>query len=117
KQEKDSLVFIGKKFSLPYNVAYSANCSTDAGIVVAGGQNIDGALSKVLLLHWDENAQELRIDTLPNLPLPLSSGALAARGSQLYFAGGQNENEVSGQLYHLDLSHPEAGWDTLSSLP
>ncbi|HLR37871.1 MAG TPA: hypothetical protein VK084_07490, partial [Chitinophagaceae bacterium] len=95
KQEKDSLVPLKKKFSLPYKVAYSANCSIDAGIVIAGGQNIDGALNNVSLLHWDENTRELQIDTLPNLPFPLSSGALAARGNQLYFAGGQNENEVS----------------------
>lgn len=117
KKKEDSVINIKNGLHLPYPVAYSANCTTDKGIVVAGGENENGAINKVLLINWDTVKQSLVINYLPALPQPLSSGAIAGIHNDIYFAGGQNANAVSNKLYHLDLGHPEKGWDTLPDLP
>lgn len=116
-KEGDTLLPVTGRFFLPYKVAYSANCTTEEGIVVAGGENENGALDRVLSLKWDISRQDVVIERLPDLPRPLSSGAVAAIGKDIYFAGGQDSEMVSGILYHLDLAHPEKGWDTASMLP
>lgn len=116
-KERDTLLSFSQKFSLPYKVAYSANCTTDSGIVVAGGENKEGASKKVWLLHWDQTKQEPAIVHLPDLPQPLSSGSITSINHVLYFAGGQNEQVVSDVLYRLDMNSPRSGWDTLSILP
>lgn len=117
KKQQHKLSSKPETADLPYKVAYSANCSTKEGIVVAGGQNKEGALSHVLLLFWNKAADSLRITSLPDLPLPLSSGAITAMGKDIYFAGGQNASIVSDKLYHLNLKEPQKGWDTVSTLP
>src|SRR5690625_4777528 len=95
----DSVVPIKRGLHLPCKVAYSANCTTDKGIVVAGGENEDGALRSVLLINWDNEHQELNIRHLPDLPHPLIAGMIACSNHQLYFAGGQNKKMVSNHLY------------------
>lgn len=117
KKEDDSLIPVKQDFHLPYPVAYSANCTTDKGIVVAGGENKTGALNKVMLISWNTDEQNITLRYLPDLPRSLSSGAIAAINSHIYFAGGQNADMVSDQLYHLDLNYPEKGWNTLPNLP
>jgi len=117
KKENESLVLIRRNLKLPYNVAYSANCSTPKGIVIAGGENAKGAIASVLLLDWDKAAQNMTIEELPALPQPLSAGAIAADGDKIYFAGGQNARTVSDELYMLDLNDTSKGWQSLAQLP
>lgn len=117
KREDDSLVLFKQNLPLPYNVAYSANCSTSKGVVVAGGENAKGAIANVLLLKWDEVKQNIRIEELPALPQTLSAGAVAADGNKIYFAGGQNMRLVSDQLYMLDLNDRSKGWQVIAKLP
>lgn len=117
EKQGDSLVSKKESFRLPYKVAYSANVSTSEGVFVAGGENESGALSTVLLLKWNSQKENMQIDSIPPLPIPLTSGALAALGHHLYFAGGQNADGVSDQLYEMDLNQPEEGWVHHSKLP
>lgn len=117
RKENDSLVLTKRNLQLPYNVAYSANCSTCKGIVIAGGENAKGAIANALLLHWDDASQNLQIKELPALPQPLSAGAVAADGDMVYFAGGQNMRTVSDNLYMLDLRDTASGWQLLAQLP
>ncbi len=117
KKQDDSLVLQEASFHLPYKVAYPANVSTLQGIVVAGGENQSGALPTVLLLKWNSKKRKVQIDSLPSLPMPLTSGAVAVLDHRLYFAGGQNADGVSDQLYELDLNRPEKGWIHRHKLP
>ncbi len=117
KKAGDSLVSIKTNAKLPYSVAYPASCSTDKGIVVAGGENRSGAISKVMLVNWSEKTGALNISYLPDLPLPLTNGAIAVDDDRVYFAGGENAGTVSDQFYTLDLNDTPSGWQTLSALP
>lgn len=117
KKENDSLVLVKQNLQLPYNVAYSANCSTTKGVVVAGGENAKGAIANVLLLNWNDAAQNISVEELPALPQTLSGGAIAADGDKIYFAGGQNMRTVSDKLYMLDLNDTAKGWQVIAQLP
>lgn len=117
KKVGDSLVNIKSDARLPYNVAYSANCSTSKGIVMAGGENESGATAKVLLINWNNTKQGLDIQYLPDLPQPLTNGAITVNNDRVYFAGGENDHTVSGQFYALNLNDISTGWQTLTALP
>lgn len=113
----DSFVNIPEDFHLPYLLAYSANGSTDKGIVVAGGENIQGPLNKVLLINWDKETNKPVVVYLPDLPRPCTDGALTVDKDRVYFAGGIDTSGVSDGFYMLNLNDTAAGWQTLPSLP
>lgn len=105
---------------LPYQVAYSANCSMDQGLVMAGGENESGPLSKVLLLNWDVQNKKLQIEYLPDLPFAVTAGMLTAVGNTLYFAGGNGTDGTSDAFLKLNLDRlgkGSQGWQELPSLP
>ncbi|UAY55957.1 hypothetical protein [Arachidicoccus terrestris] len=105
---------------LPYQVAYPACCSTDMGLVVAGGENEQGPLSKVLLLNWDAQKKKLQVENLPDLPFALTSGMLTAVGNTLYYAGGNGASGTSDAFFKLNLDSlgtPNANWQALPPLP
>ena len=116
KQDADEWILIDNTAELPFELAYPANCSTDRGIIVAGGENQDGISSKVLRIVSDPSAA-LTIDTLPDLPEPLANATAACFGSRIYIAGGENQVASSGNFYMLDLDNPEAGWIARAALP
>lgn len=116
KKKKDSLICISHRLHLPYAVAYSANCSTEKGIVVAGGENEAGAINRVLLLNWNNEREDVVVRYLPDLPLALTNGMITARKDILYFAGGENNLGVSNQFYTLDLNDASSGWKKLGAL-
>ncbi|HTM98527.1 MAG TPA: hypothetical protein VL088_07290 [Pedobacter sp.] len=103
------------QFKLPFNLAYSAVCSTPYGIVIAGGENEKGLSKKVLLLNW--KAGRLTIDYLPDLPEGLTNGALTAIENKLYLAGGEVEGGATDQFLSLDLKSQNEGWNKLACLP
>lgn len=117
KKENDSLLPLKQVAHLPQPVAYSANTTTKNGLILAGGENKDGPQSQVLRLNWDKTAKKVTIDTLPDLPQPLTNGMLTATANKLYFAGGATTDSVSDQLYTLDLGHSTDGWKSLSPIP
>ncbi|TAN20181.1 MAG: hypothetical protein EPN37_01955, partial [Chitinophagaceae bacterium] len=119
KRQGNSLVNIQPRghVQLPYDVAYSANCSTGKGIITAGGENEAGPLDKVLLINWNETMHQPEITYLPNLPKPYTNGAIAVNNNWIYFAGGLNTEGVSNQFYALNLDDTIAGWKQLPALP
>ncbi len=109
------LKFTDKKFKLPFNLAYGAVCSIKNGIVIAGGENENGLISKVSWLSW--KAGEFVIHQLPNLPKPLTNAALTVVGNSLYLAGGEMENGATAQFLCLNLDAQQEGWKVLPNLP
>jgi N-acetylneuraminate epimerase len=116
KNKNDSLILF-KSFRLPFALAYSANISTNKGIVVAGGENENGSSDKVLLIKWMRASKNLLIKTLPNLPFKVTNAAASANGNKIYLAGGERNTIVSDAFLVLDLDNIEAGWKELPSLP
>lgn len=116
KDRKDSLIFF-KSFKLPFALAYSANVSTNKGIVVAGGENENGISKKVLLIEWNEATQNISIKNLPELPFALTNASAVVHDDKIYLAGGEMANDVSNHFLFLDLNDANAEWKKLPSLP
>jgi len=104
-----------ENLKLPFNLAYAAVCSTSHGIVVAGGENENGLINKVLILNW--KAQQLHVNFLPDLPKALSNAALTVIGDVIYLAGGEVENGATDLFLSLNLSKPQEGWKKMTNLP
>ena len=117
KKDKNDSLILFKSFKLPFALAYSANVSTNQGMVVAGGENENGISNKVLLIQWNEATQNVRIKNLPDLPFAITNASAVVHDDKVYLAGGEMASEVSNHLLLLDLNDADAGWEKLSFLP
>lgn len=104
-----------KKVTLPYKVAYSANCSTPLGIVCAGGENESGPLSRVLFIQFDKGFPVFV--SLPDLPVAVTNAAATAIGSDVYIAGGETKTAASVLFFKIDLKDTAKGWQKLPDIP
>ncbi|MGM9478975.1 hypothetical protein ACS5PU_21310 [Pedobacter sp. GSP4] len=109
------LMPVTNALKLPFNLAYSAVCSSRQGIVVAGGENENGLSQKVLLLNWKAN--KLLTGFLPDLPQGLTNASLTAIGDVIYLAGGETENGATNQFLSLNLKKTGEGWKKMINLP
>ena len=116
KNATDSLQ-LAARFTLPFPLGYSANCSTPQGMVTAGGENETGLRNDVLLLQWIEASQTVAIRSLPSLPFAVTNAAIAFHENKLYLTGGERTSDVSNELLVLDLAAVDVGWKTLPPLP
>ncbi len=116
QKKNDSLIFF-KSFQLPSSLAYSANVSTADGVLAIGGENENGISTKVLLLQWNEAANDVVIKSLPELPFAVTNASAAVNNEKIFVAGGERANDVSDQLLVLDLKNYAAGWQSLSFIP
>lgn len=117
KKKGDKLILLRKKFKLPTTIAYSANVSTTNGIIVAGGENENGISNKVYLITWDETGKKIKIENLPDLPLPLTNASVTVNEKIIYIAGGETVNHVSDKFFALDLENNSVGWKELPPVP
>lgn len=117
KKQSTQLKNFNTPIQLPFNIAYPANCSTEKGIVYAGGENESGISNKVFLLSWNESKAAIVISDLPDLPEAITNASSACIGNIIYVAGGETSLGVSRKLYSLDLNMVEKGWQTLADLP
>ncbi|QPH40564.1 hypothetical protein [Pedobacter endophyticus] len=104
-------------YKLPFNLAYAATCSTEKGIVLAGGENEKGLSSKVLILNWKPQDEILTIQYLPDLPFGITNASLTIVGKVLYLAGGEVPSGAKQQFLTLNLEHTTQGWTALTDLP
>ncbi len=114
KDKEDSLLFLNV-FHLPFNLAYSAACTTPKGVVFAGGENENGLSKKAGILKW--NGDSIEIKNLPDLPSQITNASIGTNENIVYVAGGENLEEASNQFLFLDLNDTTKGWQTLPSLP
>ncbi|TXH23153.1 MAG: hypothetical protein E6Q95_00755 [Chitinophagaceae bacterium] len=103
-----------KQFSLPTDIAYSANCSSPLGIVYAGGENEKGVSDQAFLIRWMDG--KLNFAPLPNLPKPLTNAAATCIGDEIYVAGGEDSKTVSSSFYKLNLNDTTQGWMSLADI-
>jgi N-acetylneuraminate epimerase len=117
EEKGKEFVLITKTFKLPFAIAYAACCSTEQGVVVAGGENEKGISNKVFLLQWNKKAGTAIIKDLPDLPVAVTNAAAVAVGTKVYLAGGETLSGTSNQVLVLDLNDAIGGWKQLPSLP
>jgi N-acetylneuraminic acid mutarotase len=113
----DSLVQSGKTFMLDSAIAYAANCSTEDGVVYAGGENETGISNRVFRLVWDASLSELRTERLPDLPLALTNAGMVAYNDQLIICGGETDAGTSAKCFSLNMSDAAGGWKVLATMP
>jgi N-acetylneuraminate epimerase len=101
---------------LPMNLGYAATVSTEQGLLMAGGENEKGILSKVMLLRVDSN-EAIHLSFLPDLPIPLTNAMAVSNKSVVYLIGGETDKQVSDKVFLLDLTNTESGWTSLPSIP
>ncbi len=106
-----------KTFKLPFPVAYGVSISTAKGIFCIGGENESGLLSNVFLLQWDESKQDIRVESFPALPFPLTNASVALAGHTVYVVGGESTTGVTQSFLSFDLNSPDKGWLELTPLP
>jgi cyclically-permuted mutarotase family protein len=112
-----SKLLLSAKAKLPFPLAYAASCSSEKGIVVAGGENATGFSDKVFLLKLSPGRSEMTINELPMLPGGVTNASAVTIDGKVFLAGGETVSGVSNQFLVLDLEHPSAGWKQLSPVP
>ena len=115
--EKNKKLTLHKLFKLPIPVAYAAVCSTEQGIVYAGGENSEGITNKVWLLQWDIKSSMIVKKSLPDLPFAKTNAVASLHNSIIYVAGGETKAGASEHFFCLDLNNSDAGWKRLPDLP
>ncbi len=105
----------GGKWPIPITTGGSA--TTNRGIVCVGGSNASGAVSKAWLVTIEDG--KAAINTLPDLPKPLSGLSVITNGDTVFVLGGQHEAgpAATPDFLSLDLSKPTKGWRSLPPLP
>ncbi|MBK8506018.1 MAG: sodium/solute symporter [Saprospiraceae bacterium] len=109
-----------KGFRLQEPLAYAATVDTDAGIVCIGGHNEQEVSSKVIRITWNPVSKSIEMDTLPNLPSPLTFGAAVLMRNTIYVAGGQSSLDAKAAMmnfWSLDLSSKTPSWQELGPWP
>ena len=115
--KKDNQLKYKKSTQLPFNLAYSACCSSPEGIFVAGGESENGISNSVFLISWNSQKENITIKSLPVLPFALTNASAVTINNMVYVAGGETANSVSNNLLALDLHHLNIGWQILPNIP
>lgn len=103
---------------LPQFAAYGAALSTSDSIILVGGQTETGASAATLRLRVV--GDRLELTSLPDLPRPAMMLGATVIGDTIYVAGGQDSPTSTiarRDFLALDLSRPDAGWQSLEPLP
>ncbi len=106
-----------KTFKLPFNIAYSASCTTPEGILFIGGENENGISDKVFLLQWDVATERIQTKNFPDLPVAITNAAAAIIDRIVYLAGGETISGTSSHFYSLHLDELSKGWERLPEIP
>jgi solute:Na+ symporter, SSS family len=101
---------------LPMPMAYGASVSHMDGVILIGGENEQGVQSSVLKIKWNDELDNLSIEKLPSLPIPLSHASSVILNQKIYVAGGESSSTSDG-FWMLDLAKLELGWKSLPSWP
>jgi N-acetylneuraminate epimerase len=115
--KKGNGIVLQQQTKLPFTIAYAASCTTEKGIVVAGGENENGLSNKTFLLQLTNNASVFSIQNLPDLPFAVTNASITTNGQNVYLAGGEMASGVSDGLLVLELNNIAAGWKQISTMP
>ena len=102
---------------LSFPIAYAAHCTTSKGIIVIGGENENGLLADALSLQMNLPGTAVIIEKLPAIPIATSNAAAVSIADNVYLIGGETSEGTTAACWKLDLSQPQLGWKSISSLP
>lgn len=98
--------YTNENLKLPRNIGYGVSVETEDGLICIGGSNAKGTSSEVFHLSWSSENQTMAIETLPELPTPLTAMGGDLIDGVIYIAGGQEDasGPATGHFLSLDLS-------------
>ena len=99
-------------------MAYGVSATTPAGVICAGGSDLQRHYRDVFLLQLAPGG--LKTKALPPLPRPMANGCGAVSGNTLYVAGGIEEPASTNALktfWALDLAAAKPAWRELEPWP
>ncbi len=105
-------------FQLPRALGYGVSVTTLKGLLCIGGSDAERHYADAFLLEWKRG--NIKITEFPSLPVPLANAAGAIVGSIVYVAGGTTSptaTTTERAFYSLDISKPDAAWQTLDPWP
>ena len=117
KKDGSEFAWINHDQSLPDPVAYCGVTSTEKGIVCVGGENEAGFSKKTFLLSWNVEENKVGIQSLPDLPVPLTNVAVANLENTIYAAGGDEKDKSSKLFLSIDLTQKYPEWKHLPDIP
>ena len=117
ERDNNNLVWEDHDQKLPEPIAYCGVASTEKGIVCVGGENNAGISKKTFLLNWNGAENRVVIESLPDLPVPLTNVAVANLGNTIYAAGGDGKGNSSSLFLCLNLNKKDPEWILLPDLP
>ena len=109
-----------KTFTLPHSLAYGFSLSVPEGVLCIGGRDAKQSYSDVFLMKWDTENQNVVIQNLPSLPIPLAHISAANIEGMIYVAGGELNGEATNNFLSLNLSNigsNDRKWKNLPPLP
>lgn len=109
-----SLGAVNRIGKLPYPIGYAAYAPTEHGVIIAGGCNAEGYLSKTIALRFTRNG--VKVSELPDMPLPVAFPAFVSIGDKLYVFGGQDSADATAALKRCFVLENGA-WKELAPMP
>ena len=103
---------------LPRPLAYGVSLSTPDGLLCAGGSDSERHFADVFMISLV--GEDLRIQPMPALPVPLANAAGALAGTKVFLCGGSEapgEMDASNRLFTLDLAASQPEWRELEPCP
>lgn len=101
KQEDGQLVEVNHT-TLDHEISYGVSITTDDGIYYVGGSTAEGKGNRVLLVKADD-AGEITVDTVGELPFTFSDGFAALKDQVLYVGAGKMDGQATNRVVSLDL--------------
>ena len=104
---------------LPIPLGYGASASFNDAVYLAGGSNAEGHQDGVYRITLDRS-QNLQIDTLPSLPMPIANTSGVLLGTDWYIVAGLRSPDAlvaENTCFRMDLTKPEEGWQSCDPLP
>ncbi len=108
---------------LPQPVAYAATVTTARGVLCLGGENEDGPTDRVLLVSWDEGAdQVVVVSDCTALPRATTRAGAAVLAGRVYVAGGLVNGEPTAQMLAMAVDElvsaaPAGTWQVCADCP
>lgn len=118
KDKDGNIISLKTNQKLPFKLSYAATVSVPNGIVFIGGDTENGLSKKVVLLQFEENSIQIKIDNLPDLPFGVANATALTIGNQIFLVGGETGNqEVEDTLLMFDFKAKKKGWQPKTKLP